>query len=379
MSWSYRFFRLNGDGTETFLVGDVPVANPVPTRKLSTPHSITGALTPQATQLLEKDGQTMLRRWQTTAYVADDNDHIWVGGILVDYAIDGENLTFDVAGFTSYPTGMPYEGEYDEVQVDPLDVYRHCWDHLQGRRGANLGLELDATTSPVRIGDFVFTDADDPTTTLPKVERKGVTLNWWSTRDLGSVMDKLAAETPFDYLEDHYWDGDTVRHRLRLGYPTLGTRLEGVHAPRFVLGENVWAIPGEDYSGDDVVTEVWAYGAGEGRDRLVGSASIVPRDSVRRVRIIDDKTILHKDQAVNRAREELMLYQPDIPGAGISQLLVRDMSQAPYGSFDVGDEVAYSGAHHWGDVLIWVKIVTITLQPNGSMVLGVVRADTVKS
>jgi hypothetical protein len=369
MKWRYLFFELNGDGTERFIRGDVPVVSPNPTRKLSSPHSITGGIRAgSAGELHEDDGSTVLKRWKSTVYVADDNDKIWVGGILADYTIDDDVLQFDFTGFTAYPKDQPYGGEISAIAADPLNLTRQLWEYVQDQPGGNLGLVLDSTTSPVKIGT-------PPTNSGSSVDGP-ITLNWWSTGDIASRVDDWAKSTPFDYLEDHVFLGEEVTHTLRLGYPSIGTLQPDL---RFVLGENVRALPSEDYPGTAVITEVWVFGAGEGRDRIRAVASVVPRDSLRRVEIVDDKSITSFADAQNRARDVLMGFQPDVPGAGITELEVENHSNAEFGTFDVGDTVIYSGGHKWGDVLIWVKIVSIGLLSNGHLRLSVLRADTLTS
>lgn len=380
MNWRYLFYEVNGDGTENFIRGDVPVVGGQPTRKLSSPHQISGSIKAgTAGELHAPDGSTVLRRWKTSVYVADDNDKIWVGGLLADYTVDGDMLNFDVAGFTAYPKDLPYDGEYNAVQEDPLDLTRQLWVHVQSQPGGNLGLVLDSTVSPVRIGvaarDVNFSQTDGTDVSFTAYDG-AVALNWWSTADIAGQIDTWAKSTPFDYLEDHTFLGDVIQHNLRLGYPTIGARRPD---PRFVLGENVKVLPGEDYTGDDVVTEVWVFGAGEGRARVRGVASVSPRDSLRRVRIIDDKSLTNFADAQQRASDILSSFQPEVPGAGVTQLVVDNHSNAEFGSFDVGDEVIYSGEHRWGDVVIWVKIISMTLLPSGKLQLGVVRADTIAS
>lgn len=377
MNWRFLFFELNGDGTETFLGADIPITNPVPTRKLSTPHSITGTLTAGTSKdLLLPSGATVLKRKKTTVYVADDNDKIWVGGMLFDFTIDGPSLTFDASGFTAYLKGLPYTGVHDAVEEDPLDLTRLFWDNAQIQPGGNMGMILDATKSPVKIGTPPR-DVNFDTTSGENVDFTAydgaVELNWWSTRDMGGQIDQWAKDTPFDYIEDHVWNGSNVEHYLRLGYPTLGSVRP---LPRFVLGENVKVLPSEDYSSDDVVTEVWVFGAGEGQDRVRGAVSVYPVDSLRSVKIVDDKFITNFADAQNRARQIMMSYQPDVPGAGVTELVVNNHSNAQFGTFDIGDVVQYSADTEWGEVLIWVKIVSMTLLPTGQLKLAVVRADT---
>lgn len=378
MKWRILFFELQGDGTETFIKGDVELITPEPTRKLSSPHQITGRLARSAVDLVNPDGSPVIKRWKTTVYAIDDNDRIWAGGIVADYQITGAELTIDVAGFTAYLKDLPYDGDYTSNGVDPLEVVRMFWAHAQGQQGGNLGLTLDDTTSPVRIGapprDVNFDTSTGENVNFTAYDSQ-LTYNWWSTSDMGGIVDQLAKDTPFDYVEEHAFDGDTISHHLRLGYPTIGTQRPDL---RFVLGENVTVLPQETYSGDDVVTEVWVFGAGEGRDRVRGVATLAPQSSVRRVKTVDDKTLTSAAKATDRARDVLMTYQPDIPGAGVTDLLVIDHSNAQFGTFDVGDEVIYSGEHRWGDVVIWVRILTITLLPGGKMRLSVTRTDTLK-
>jgi hypothetical protein len=121
------------------------------------------------------------------------------------------------------------------------------------------------------------------------------------------------------------------------------------------------------------------FGAGEGRARIRAVASVPPTNSLRSVKIIDDKGLTTFTDAQNRARDVLMGYQPTVPGAGVTELEVENHSNAEFGSFDVGDVVLYSAEHPWGDIVVWVKIVTLSLMPNGHIKLAVVRADTLAS
>lgn len=245
-------------------------------------------------------------------------------------------------------------------------------DFLLAAYGGN---SRDVASATAWLDRYIEQNIDRTASTPPK---NTLQYAWWSTDDMGGVIDQLAKDTPFDYLEEHSWDGAVIRHRLRFGYPRIGTRRT---EPRFVLAENVTIIPTEDYSGEDVVTEVWVLGSGEGRARVRAVASTTPRDSLCRVKIIDDPEIQDYAAAEQRARDELSYYQPDVPGAGVTSLRVKNHSNAPFGSYEVGDEVMYSGRHEWGNVALWVRIVSMTVNPDDGddVVLSVVRADTLKA
>lgn len=372
--WRYLLCELDGsDGSETIVHTEFPIKKPTLSRALSTPHQITGTLDVPTADLFREDGSPLLRRWKSTIYAEDPNGKIWVGGMLADYTIDGPVLALDVAGFTAYPVDEPYDDEVEFVQTDPLDVVRHIWQWLQVRPGGNLNLRVDDTATPVRVGE-------------PREEGEGadqsaapLQLNWWSTDNLGSKIDELAKSAPFDYLEHHTWgDGDNILHRLELGYPTIGRRLDNLS---FTLGVNVRKMPAETLDGEDVVTGVRVLGAGEGRDRIIGVAESAPSDSVRRIKTVVDKLITSNDEATVRARQELARYTNDRPGAGITELIITDSPEAPFGSYDVGDEIPYVGDHDWGEVDVWVKIVKLTIQPDTSddIIATVVRTDSLGS
>lgn len=510
MAWTYLLFELTGNGTETFIRADVPLSNVSATRNLSGPHRITGQLDTPEQSLIKADGSPLLRRWKTTCYVEDPNRDIWVGGVLVDYTIDGPQLKLDVAGMTTYIKGQPFDDDMRAVQTDPTSIVKTFWNHIQTKPGGNLGLVIDDVSTPVKVGeapedvtvspseisraaneiasrianlqamnddltwdgaseqvaqyaptflenfngtrvpldrvamfshlsqwteppqkldaaqeirkrfrenlpinpDWTWTDmpenvtwhhawllqqyAADPLnrdmaiTWLTgyidaNIEKTGssqphntLQYNWWSTDDMGGVIDQLAKDTPFDYLEEHFWDGTKIAHRLRIGYPRIGTQRPEA---RFVLGENVKVQPSEQFDGDDVVTEVWVLGSGEGRAKIRAVAAVHPTESVRRVKTIDAPKIQTQQEADKRARDELSRYQPDIPGAGITTLVVSNSSNAAFGTFNVGDDVIFSGRYEWGEVAIWVRIVSMTISPDDSetMTLGVIRADTLKA
>jgi hypothetical protein len=375
--WRYLFFQLNGDGTETLLDGNVKLSNPSLTRVLSGPHQISATLNQISPSLLQ-NGQLQIRRWRTSVMAESPSGEIWVGGVIADFSVDGPTISFDITGFTTYAKKQPFDAEYEGVDVDPLDVVRTMWAHLQSRNGGHLGLELDATTTPVRIGtpaeqvDFTTSTGENVNFVAGPVK-----LNWWSTDDIGGKFDDFASSTPFDYVEEHTWDDDVVAHSLRIGFPALGSRKDEL---RFVLGENVFKMPTEQYDEDDVVTEVWVFGAGEGRDRVRGVASVAPRDSLRRVKTVDDKTITSKEKAFERASAELFRYQPDIPGAGVVELVIQDKGSAPFGSYDVGDEIRYSGDHDLGVIDIWVTVLKLTAHPESGndLIATVVRSDTIR-
>lgn len=371
MTWRYIAERVNGDGTATQIHGDVPLADVSITKTLSGPDRITGVIKGKQPSLIGRDGQSLLQQWSTAFYAVDDSDAIRAGGILAAPAVRGQDHDIDCIGFAGYPQGMPYNDSWYGVQVDPLDVVRRIWDHLQTQRRGNIGVEVDATTSPIRIGDEL--EVVSFTTGLGEgvsFEAGPVKLNWWTDTDLGKTIDDLARDTPFDYWEEHFFDAaGKIRHRLRLAYPGRGRRRTDL---RFVVGENVSTVPDLVPYADEYANEVIALGAGEGRDMI---HTTLPGDDgrIRRVAVVTDKTAKSNKAIADFARSELVVRQGLLE---VEEIAVWQHPNAPVGSWDEGDEINIRGDLPWGELDIWRRIVATTITPENPEVAVISLART---
>lgn len=356
MSWRFHAFTLNGDGTETPLAWDIPLMGVSITDSLSGPGQLDATLKPELSAYQSR-GASIFKPWSTAIYAEYGGD-IRGGFIVADTSVDAETLTITCPGFRAYWTGLPHTGEFRGIKVDPLNVLRdHIIGHAQSQPGGNLGLTVDDTTSPVRIGteskevSFTTKSGDDV-----NFESGPHVLAWWNTDDLGKEWDDLAEETPFDYHIEHTWDGDRVRHHVKLGYPTLGTRR---HNLRFVVGENIVSELTLENKGEDYASEILALGSGEGSRMIHAVAQTSKRDRLRRVRVVSDKSMQSKKRAMAVAEAELRLSQ------GVSQVVdvkVRDHANAVFGTWDVGDEIKIdSRSIPWvGEFSQWVRVVSQT-------------------
>lgn len=372
MGWRYIASRLNGDGTETFLSWDVPLQNAAVVDDLSGPGGITGNISPELAALQTLEGDPIFVPWSTAIY-AEADGQIRGGGILSELTEEGPKLSLDCIGFSGYLQGQPYASEFSQVGVDPLDVARHLWAHKQGTRGGNLGLVLDPLNSPIRVGTAeksteVTTGAGEDTASTPGP----YTLNWWSTHNMGAEFDKLAAETPFDYRVVHEWAGETIAHRMRLGYPTLGRRQHGL---RFMVGENVFVIPKIQYSGGAYASEAIVLGAGEGRKMIRGTESTAP-GRLHRAVVVEDKSLTSNQAAKKAALAEVHARLGD---SDIDELVVHDHPHAALGTFSAGDEIRVDTRPGWSSSLsLWVRILSIKTEPDlNKCTLTVARVEKV--
>lgn len=370
MSWRYLAFKLNGDGTETLLSNDVPLQGAVLREDLSGPGSIDGHISPEVAQFKTTAGDPVFLPWSTAIY-AEKDDNLRGGAILADLMEQGPDLSLDTVGFTGYLAGQPYTGDRSWIQEDPLNIVRHLWAHKQGMKGGNLGLAVGSTTSPVRIGtkeeEVSFTTGNGEEVSF---QTGPFTLQWWKDHDMGKVLDDLAAETPFDYLVDHAWNGNSPRHTLRLGYPVIGSRRKDL---RFMLGENIFTHLPISYEGDSYASEVITLGAGEGRKMIRGGLA-KSTGRLHRAAVVVDKTLRNKKSADTIAARELALRIGD---EDLDTLVVSEHPHAPLGSFRPGDEILVQSPGGWTkDIYLWVRILSIATEPEKNIAtLTVARTD----
>lgn len=362
--WHFFATRLKGDGTEVRLASELPLEGATPRRVLSGPSDLGSPTIPvEVARLKGLDGKPIFVPWSTAIY-AEKDGQIRFGGIVTDMTLEDERVSLTVEGFTAYLHGMPYTDDRQWIQADPLDIARHIWSHVQGQGQGNLGVTLDNTKSPVRIGTEER-DVEFDTSEGEHVEFTAgpYRLNWYSTHDLGQEFDNLAEETPFDYEEVHSWSGETIRHHIRLGYPTLGRRR---HDLRFVVGENVAVVPTVELSGDDYASEVVFLGAGEGASMVRYTAYYGVPARLRRVAVVQDKSVTTLQRAMALANSELRIRSSGIED--VSQVVVRDHPNAPLHSWQMGDEILIQGSGTgWaGDLSLWVRVLEDTFDTTGS-------------
>ena len=358
-----------------FLSWDLELSDPQVALVLSGPTSITGVLKPEdpeTRKLLLGGG---FEPWACWIHHEIEGE-IRASGILQPYQIDGETLSVEAAGVSAYAHGIPWLAELSAIQIDPANVVRAIWAHLQSYPDGQLGVTVTGTT-PVRIGTPAMTvPKTDPETGAPvlddngnqileDVEAKPYELMFWEGTDCGSEIDSLAGEAPFDYIERCAWNDarTTVTHWIEIGYPRIGQRCIGAGAPRFASGENILnAVPAEE-TDDLYASQVVVFGKGEGRDTTKGYAGRPLNRRLRRVAIVQDKTIPTPERATAAAGSELERRQALID---VTDLEVDARHpNAVFGSYQVGDDVLVDVEVDWiGRLRQYERILSITYAPD---------------
>lgn len=296
--WRFIVTRLVGDGTEEVVDFDLLGVDPSFTEVLNGGTEAEIKLRPELAYLIDARQQFALRPWGNAVYFERDGGADLVGGIYVDHQIDPEDasITLELSGFANYPGEMPYTSSYTATEIDPLDVFRHIWDHLQAQPGGNLGVVVDPLKSGKKIGRLVAQGEFDTENGPLAFEYEPVALHWYSTHDLGSEIASLSENTPFDFVERHRWNADrtAIEHRIELGYPQIGTQRDDV---RFVVDENI-TMPAVEAMELEYASEVLALGAGEGSAMLRASVNRSGEDRIRRVAVVEQKDA-NTPQAIN--------------------------------------------------------------------------------
>jgi hypothetical protein len=136
---------------------DVPLQNASVTEAVSGPGAILGYLT------LGYPNRDSVKEWGALL-VAEQDGRPPVACIIDNVTTESGRLKVEAGGFSMYPTGMPWvDADYAGIQVDPLDIYRMIWAHLQSAPGGDLKVVVDTDTSSVRLGT-----PEDPKLTAAK-------------------------------------------------------------------------------------------------------------------------------------------------------------------------------------------------------------------
>ncbi|NII42104.1 hypothetical protein E9228_002762 [Curtobacterium flaccumfaciens] len=132
-------------------------AGPI-TRQLSAVGSVTLTMDLSAAVQTASDGLPLLQEWGSVVTVQEAGT-LRFRGIVIK--ITGG--TVELASVATYPHGIPYSGSaYYAAEVDPADVVRKLWAHVQSFPDADLGVTVLGTT-PVRLGSHSTERKNDAT------------------------------------------------------------------------------------------------------------------------------------------------------------------------------------------------------------------------
>lgn len=332
--------------TGAWLATALPVVDLEYGDELNGPGSLTGRLSPRllsSNPLVVDPGNTLI-------FVESSGQLQW-GGLVWDVRAEGNDYAIEAASWSSYlQKRFDFDGEHGSrgpyTYADRCQVIRNIWTYAQSIADGDLGVVVDSITSTSTIGtpDDVYHS------------------NWWEAPCLGDQVDDLVSgnATP-DYACDTSWNADktAVVKRIKLGWPRLGARRTDIE---FSSGVNLIEDPEDALSGDDYAQVVMAAGSGEGRARL-RQFSAVRNDRLRLEHVLDLPDVKGNDILKARAAEERAWRQVTVRGS-VDQVIVRDTKAAPFGSYQVGDDV-YTRVHNpWTSYTGWCRVMGFSRRPD---------------
>jgi len=312
--------------------------------ELNGPGSLSGTLEPRllaANPTLADPGNTLI-------YVESAGQIVW-GGLVWDVRTQGSKYALEAASWSSYlqrrfDLAGQFGGRGPYTYADRCQVLRDIWAYAQSVADGDLGVIVDATTSTSTIGtpdDVYHSYAYD-------------------VNGLGDKADDLVSggATP-DYTCATAWNADKndVVKRIKLGWPRLGRRRTDI---TFSSGVNIIADPEVVLGGDDYAQVVIASGAGDGSAKL-RQISAVRNGRLRLEAAVDAPELNGNDTLKARADAERAWRQ--VLGS-IDQITIRNTTAAPFGSWQIGDDV-YTRVHNsWTDFTGWCRITSSSVKPD---------------
>jgi hypothetical protein len=311
--------------------------------ELNGPGTFTGKLSPRllaSNPALADPGNTLI-------YVESAGQLQW-GGLVWDVRSSGSDYTIEAASWSSYlQKRFDLDGEYGGrgpySYADRCQVLRDIWTYAQSIADGDLGVLVDSTTSTSKIG----TPAD--------VYHS----YWYEMKSLGDQVDDLVSDdaTP-DYTCTTAWNSSktAVVKRIRLGWPRLGARRTDI---TFSSGVNIIEEPEEALSGDDYAQVVIGGGSGDGSAKL-RQISAVRNGRLRLEAAVDYPEINGNDVLKDRVEFERAWRQTL---GSVEQVTIRNTTAAPFGSWQVGDDVYVRIHNAWTDYTGWCRITGWTIKP----------------
>ena len=287
----------------------------------------------------------------TTLIYAESAGEIQWGGIIWDVRAVGNEYRIEAASWSSYlMRRFDLHGEHGGrgpyVYTDRCQVIRNIWDYAQGVDDGDLGVTVDATTSTSKVG------------TPSEVWHS----YWYDQKSLGDQVDDLVSDnaTP-EYTCVTRWNAakTAVTKRIQLGWPRLGARRRDI---TFASGVNIIAEPEKALSGDEYAQVVIGAGAGDGSAKL-RQISAARNGRLRLETALDFPEINGNDVLKERVSWERAWRQ--VMGT-VGQVTLRNTAAAPFGSWQVGDDI-YTRIHNpWGDYTGWCRVISWTIRPTAN-------------
>lgn len=311
--------------------------------ELSGPGELRGRLSPR----LLATNPTLADPGNTLIYVESEGQLEW-GGIVWDVRTQGDVYSIEAASWSSYlMKRFDLHGEHGGrgpyTYADRCQVIRNIWTYAQEQPDGNLGVTVDATTSTSKIGT-----PDDVHHSY-----------WYEQKSLGDQVDELVSDqgTP-EYTCVTSWNPaktDVVK-RIKLGWPRLGARRTDIE---FSSGVNIIEDPEEVRSGDDYAQVVIGTGAGDGSAKLRQVSAV--RNGRLRLEATEAFPEVNGNDVLKARTEWARAWRQSL--GRVETITLHDTPAAPFGSWQVGDDVYTRIHNNWTSFTGWCRVTGWTIRP----------------
>lgn len=331
----------------------VTVEPPEVVRTLSGPSTIKFQVSPDEPSMADIDFKAY--GYIVYAEVLKDNGQRWIvaGGIVQPVEIDRETglVTVEAKGWSNYPDKIPWLQNWNPIAVDPFEVIHRIWNHVQSYPSGNLGVTVQpASSGTLLLPGFYFDGSEFVLDFFAYFVRME------DYRDCLEEIVSLCRDVPIDYFENMTWNAGrtAIDKTLQLAYPRGGTQLTNI---MFRQRENVLAMtPAQEMDMDyvsDVIVRSWFPG------KMI-QASISNADPYRYRQVVKEEDALINSRERAMAWMGRKLARRQVPSHWSSITVDMHHPNAPFGSYDVGDDILVSGEMPMkGRRSEWHRIMTI--------------------
>ena len=386
--YNFRFI-IEEARTGRIISYDLPVENPKLLRKLSGSSIIQFDVDYRDPKVQDPDtGNPIIFKpwghWCHVEYTFRGVRKIWCSGIFKPSEVDEESgkLHAEFEGFSAYPNGIPWLQNWNPLAVDPFTIVNKIWTHLQSYSNGNLGvipysLHADGVTKvvpPVSNTQLTPGFSFDGQTFV--MDFFAIFVRAVDFTDCGDYINKLARDIPFDYSEECEWNSGrtAINKYLRLGYsdsgPGIGTLQDNLS---FRVNENIFRakskIESEIEWASDIIVRGWFPGK-------VMSSTISNADSKRYRRTVLEDDININSNERSQAWGNRQLTRRQFPNYWESAIVNMYHSNAPFGTYSVGDLIRIQGDMHWhGKVDQVHRIIAMSIDPGSKTCELSLRAE----
>lgn len=265
------------------------------------------------------------------------------------------DITVTAKGFSCYPDKIPWLDNWNPIAVDPFEVVHRIWNHVQSYAHGDLNVTVTpAESNTLLLPGFYFDGTEFVIDFFAYFVRAA------DYRDCMEEINNLARDIPFDYVEKSAWNEDrtAINKTLELAYPRRGIVQGGIS---FKIGENVLqATPSQETEIDwcsDVIVRGWFPGK-------VYSSSFSNADPHRFRRVIKEEDAMINSRERSEIWAKRKLQRRLVPKHWSSMIIDMYHPSAPWGSYEVGDDIFISGIQSFtGKIAEWHRIISMSPDP----------------